>query len=44
MVESVHAKKGLLNGELRVGIIPTLAPYLLPLFVSAFTRQYKEVK
>src|SRR6478735_3473859 len=44
MVESVHAKKGLLNGELRVGIIPTLAPYLLPLFVSAFTRKYKEVK
>ena len=44
MIESVRAKKGLLNGELRVGIIPTLAPYLLPLFVSAFTRKYKEVK
>ncbi|HXB43629.1 MAG TPA: LysR substrate-binding domain-containing protein, partial [Puia sp.] len=28
----------------RVGIIPTLAPYLLPLFVQSFTNKYPQVK
>jgi LysR family hydrogen peroxide-inducible transcriptional activator len=27
-----------------VGIIPTLAPYLLPLFVQSFTQKYPKVK
>src|SRR6185369_953746 len=27
--ELVQTKKGILTGELRIGIIPTLAPYLL---------------
>ena len=31
-------------GELRIGIIPTLAPYLLPLFVQPFTRKYPGVR
>ena len=34
----------LINGELRVGIIPTLAPYLLPLFIKLFTKKYPHVK
>lgn len=38
MDEMVNAKKGILSGELRMGIIPTLAPYLLPLFVQQFTK------
>jgi LysR family hydrogen peroxide-inducible transcriptional activator len=42
--EIVQNKKGVLSGELRVGIIPTLAPYLLPLFVQSFTRKYPKVK
>jgi LysR family hydrogen peroxide-inducible transcriptional activator len=42
--ELVAAKKGVLTGELRVGIIPTLAPYLLPLFVQSFTSKYPQVK
>lgn len=29
-----------MTGELRIGIIPTLAPYLLPLFVQPFTRKF----
>ena len=37
--EIISARKGLLEGELRIGIIPTLAPYLLPLFVQSFTRR-----
>src|SRR5690349_23784230 len=36
LLESIESKKGIINGELRIGIIPTLAPYLLPLFVNAF--------
>ncbi len=42
--EIVQAKKGILTGELRIGIIPTLAPYLLPLFVQSFTSKYPQVK
>lgn len=32
-----------IKGELRIGIIPTIAPYLLPLFVNSFTQKYPEV-
>jgi LysR family hydrogen peroxide-inducible transcriptional activator len=42
--EIVQTKKGVLTGELRIGIIPTLAPYLLPLFVQSFTSKYPQVK
>jgi LysR family hydrogen peroxide-inducible transcriptional activator len=42
--EMVHTRKGVISGELRVGIIPTLAPYLLPLFVHRFTEKYPNVK
>ncbi|MES2778498.1 MAG: LysR substrate-binding domain-containing protein [Bacteroidota bacterium] len=31
------------RGELRLGIIPTLAPYLLPLFLHSFLQQYPGV-
>jgi LysR family transcriptional regulator, hydrogen peroxide-inducible genes activator len=42
--EIISQKKGLVEGELRIGIIPTLAPYLLPLFVQSFLRKYPRVK
>ena len=42
--EIISHKKGLLEGELRIGIIPTLAPYLLPLFVQTFLGKYPKVK
>lgn len=32
------------KGELKIGIIPTLAPYLLPLFLKNFLAKYPEVK
>jgi LysR family transcriptional regulator, hydrogen peroxide-inducible genes activator len=32
------------NGELRLGIIPTLAPYLLPLFLKDFSDKYSDLK
>jgi LysR family hydrogen peroxide-inducible transcriptional activator len=42
--EIISLKKGLVEGELRIGIIPTLAPYLLPLFVQSCLRKYPKVK
>jgi LysR family transcriptional regulator, hydrogen peroxide-inducible genes activator len=44
LLESVNARKGIVNGELRIGIIPTLAPYLLPLFINSFTKKFPQVK
>lgn len=40
----IQQKKGILTGELRIGIIPTLAPYLLPLFIQQFSGKYSQVK
>jgi LysR family hydrogen peroxide-inducible transcriptional activator len=42
--EMVNGRKGIISGELKVGIIPTLAPYLLPLFAQEFTQTYPNVK
>ncbi len=36
--------KGEITGELHLGIIPTLAPYLLPLFLKNFIRKYPHLK
>lgn len=33
-----------LKGSFRLGVIPTLAPYLLPLFLTRFGQQYPEVE
>ena len=35
---------GDLSGELRIGIIPTIAPYLLPHFVNPFISNYPDIK
>lgn len=42
--ELVHYAKGMLTGDLRLGIIPTLAPYLLPMFLPKFLELYPQVK
>ncbi len=42
--ELIKEEKGEVNGELRIGIIPTLAPYLLPLFLKKFVSDYPQVK
>jgi LysR family hydrogen peroxide-inducible transcriptional activator len=44
LLENLQHKKGILTGELRIGIIPTLAPYLLPLFIQPFTKKHPGVK
>lgn len=43
LLELINDKKSILSGELRIAIIPTLAPYLLPLFVQSFTRKYPDI-
>ena len=44
LTEMVDSKKNVLTGELRIGVIPTLAPYLLPLFIQAFAQKNPLVK
>jgi len=42
--EIINEEKDEIVGELHVGIIPTLAPYLLPLFVNDFVEKYPNVQ
>jgi len=42
--EIVSEESGLMSGELRIGIIPTLAPYILPLFLKNFLSKYPDIK
>ncbi len=36
--------QGQIRGELHLGVIPTLAPYVLPLFLKKFLSTYKDVQ
>ncbi|EJN03092.1 hydrogen peroxide-inducible genes activator [Phyllobacterium sp. YR531] len=36
-------KRGILRGRLRLGIIPTIAPYLLPMLIPDLHRQYPDL-
>jgi len=40
----VNNDRGLVSGTLRIGVIPTLAPYLLPLFLKNYISKYPLVK
>lgn len=40
----VQELKGEMIGDLRIGIIPTVAPYLLPLFLTEFATLYPNIK
>ena len=44
MREIVNMHKETVEGELRLAIIPTLAPYLMPLFLKKFAERYPSVK
>jgi LysR family hydrogen peroxide-inducible transcriptional activator len=50
LAEVAHLKeyaaelKGEVTGDLHLGIIPTLAPYLLPLFLKPFSQKYPHLK
>ncbi|MFA8434116.1 MAG: LysR substrate-binding domain-containing protein [Marinifilaceae bacterium] len=36
--------KNTVEGELKIGIIPTLAPFLLPMFIGGYIRKYPSIK
>ncbi len=42
--ESVNSEKNSMSGSLNLAVIPTIAPYLLPQFISSFRNQYPEIK
>lgn len=44
LLEAIQSKKDVVKGELRIAIIPTLAPYLLPLFVQSLTKRFPDLK
>jgi len=43
IIELVQDEKGIIKGDLRIGIIPTVAPYLIPRFLLIFLKKYPEV-
>jgi LysR family hydrogen peroxide-inducible transcriptional activator len=42
--ESIQSVKKSLSGSLNLAIIPTIAPYLLPRFISLFKRMYPDIQ
>jgi len=42
--ELIQISKNTLRGELKIGIIPSLAPYLLPRFIGDFVQKYAGIK
>lgn len=43
IIELIQDEKGIIKGDLRLGIIPTVAPYLIPRFLVKFLTKYPEV-
>lgn len=41
---AVEHKRADLHGSVAVGVIPTIAPYLMPGYTAAFTRRYPEAR
>lgn len=44
MREIIKSESGVLSGELHLGIIPTLASYILPIFMNHFLGNYPHVR
>lgn len=42
--ELISNRKAGIEGELRIGVIPTMAPYLMPKVISAFMEKYPKVQ
>lgn len=42
--EMVHSEVEALSGSLRIGVIPTVAPYLIPSFISTFKENYPQIE
>jgi LysR family hydrogen peroxide-inducible transcriptional activator len=44
LTDLISEEKKSISGELRVAVIPTLAPYLLPLFADELARRYPQLR
>lgn len=44
LYELLQAEKGNFSGTLRLAIIPTISSYLVPMFLSNFTKKYPDVE
>lgn len=44
LAEIVKQELNEFKGELKIGIIPTLAPYVVPLFITSFLKKYPHVR
>src|SRR5690606_5623071 len=44
ITELLQLEKGELSGDLKIGVIPTVAPYLLPAVISNFMKKYPKLK
>lgn len=42
--EAIGSVKGRLSGNLRIGVVPTITPYLIPHFVPLFSRRCPDVR
>ncbi len=42
--EIIKDHKNTIEGNLKLGIIPTLAPFLLPMFIGDYIRRYPDIK
>lgn len=42
--EIIEERKGEISGELKIGVIPTIAPYLMPQVIGGFVQKYPKVK
>lgn len=43
LLDLSKSQGGEISGELRLGVIPTVAPYLVPLFLESFSQKYPKV-
>jgi LysR family transcriptional regulator, hydrogen peroxide-inducible genes activator len=43
LMDISKSQSGAMSGELKLGVIPTLAPYLLPLFIESFSKDYPDI-
>jgi LysR family transcriptional regulator, hydrogen peroxide-inducible genes activator len=42
--EVTRERQGEIVGDLRLGVLPTIAPYLLPLFLKSFLQKYPAIR
>jgi LysR family hydrogen peroxide-inducible transcriptional activator len=42
--EKANEVKGVVSGKLRLGVIPTVSPYLMPRFIPEFTKRHPDVE